>query len=637
MRASLARYFGAFNIDAYITPIADNHLNEFINDADNRVRPLTGFTGSSGTALDFRDFRGLVTDGRYYTQAEKQLVGYRLVKSDETSIGDAIIERKPARVGVDPRFISFKAHEKMAGRLKKHGIELVSVDDFSERLGISKPKREFFGVIDLERIVYEVGGNGLALKVLEGLFPKLRGVSDGKQADVAGLVNSKAENSGLTAVGLNGRGSPRSGKDAPPGTKKRDSIMGRLVGKNVTGSLRSEKIRALKGLLNGKDGLLVTELDTIAWVFNLRGGDLKNNLVFYSYAYITEEEVFLFTNSGLRLEGVVTRPYESFEAFLETLRDKEVLISGECNAFIGLRLNRKTFTGDVKAMQSVKNEAELYGELKSNLLDGIALLRLFEWIEDTKDVTEREVGEKLVEIKKDRKEFLRTSFDSIVGFGPNSAELHHSSTDQRLNQKPGATAGSDMILIDSGSQYIFGTTDITRSLCLNPTADQKKKYTFVLKGVLAAKMLTGDKITGAEVDKAARDVLNNEGWDYASSTGHGVGSGLFVHEDPPQIGGRGKEISPNQIFTIEPGFYEEGNFGVRIEDTVFLKVRNGTKSIVSLTYLPLHRKLVDRDMLTGDEIRYLNSYSSMTRRLLEPLLRADSRGRRYLVENTAPF
>ncbi|KAI5170379.1 Xaa-Pro aminopeptidase, partial [Pancytospora epiphaga] len=417
------------------------------------------------------------------------------------------------------------------------------------------------------------------------------------------------------------------------GTSKDGSInvkLEELDGQPITGATREEKLKKVRNVLEKHSGILFTELDTIAWLFNLRGSDIKNNLVFYSYAYVTSNQAILFTNGIKAVAGVTIREYENFEEFLKSIKNDKVLVSGKCNAYIGKQLNKMESTIEIRKIQSIKTTAELYGILKGNLVDAKALLELFEWIEDSKNISEMDISKKLLEIKSKIRELSRPSFDSIVAFGTNGAELHHSpnNTTVSLENEDPAT-----ILIDSGSQYIFGTTDITRTLSLNPGKDQRKKYTMVLKAVIKAKMLTGKDLSGDNVDETARNVLKKEGIEYDSATGHGIGAGLFVHEKPPVVDGSSSKIFENQVFTIEPGYYEKGKYGVRIEDIVVAKKNNGVLEIVNLTYLPYHLKLVDRELLTEEEREYLNRYNKLTRMLLEPLI-GKGKGQRYLEENT---
>lgn len=626
MLSALENLLGLYDIDGYITPMADNHLDEFINNADNKVKYLTGFTGTAGTALTMKDYKGLYTDGRYYEQASRQLEDYELIRANETTLEDFIISRKASRIGIDPHFISHQGYERMRDRLAESGIELVDTDDLVRKSQKKVQRRKFRGVADLEKVYYRLSDGKLVIE--NGLIDKSTRNSGKKSGDVGSSKKADSKAHGPDRSGpVENTKSASHPESSGNNMLDDDELFDRLANKNITGSFRLGKIRWVRTLIGESDGILITELDTIAWLFNLRGIDIKNNMVFYSYAYISADEAILFTNSGAKLEKEIdVRPYEEFEAFLKTLKNKKIKVSGGCNRYISSRLSEPEFIRDIKLMQSLKNEAELYGMARANMYDAVALVRLFEWIEETENITEKHVASRLINIKKENREFVRTSFDTIAGSGTNGAELHHANTDRAVNRN----GMLEMLLIDSGSQYLYGTTDITRTICKKPTKDQREKYTLVLKGVLASKMRSGDSATGGEIDRLARKFLKEKGYDYNSATGHGVGAGLFVHENPPRIVEKAGLVHHGQAFSIEPGYYEKNAYGIRIEDVGFI---NKSGEFVNLTYVPLHLKLINAKMLTDAERDYINAYSAETRRLLEPHLE-DGRGLRYLIENT---
>ncbi|KAI4291370.1 Xaa-Pro aminopeptidase [Pancytospora philotis] len=611
----LEKYFAGYSIDAYITPIADNHLNEFVNPQDNAVERLTGFTGTSGTAAEFRDFCGLLTDGRYYEQATNELSDYQLVKTEEQSLPDLIIKHKARKVGADASLFSYSEWVGMEKKLKQKGIALVDIAGLLEKAGVKKDSKEFKAVADLEEYIYTLKDGKIDLrKDQEG-----RGAAENPKLldsahEQASMLFSEQFISSLTRHAT--------GEDTHDGTH---SVAGAIIGSNVAGSSRRDKLRRVRALLDGADGIIITELDTVAWLFNLRGRDVAYNSVFYAYAYITQNESFLFTDGLPKLAGVTVKPYNAFDSLVESLKDKRVLISSDCNARIGLGLPKKEFTSALRAAQAKKNIVELYGMLMAYLSDGAALVRLFEWIEDTRGVTEAQIADKLVKIKQGP-HFVTPSFASIVAFGPNSSQMHHRSGNAQLED-------GQMVLLDTGSQYVYGTTDITRSLSLQPTDEQRKKYTYVLKAVLVAKMLPRSRVGAEAVDEAARGLLAEHGITYNSGTSHGVGAGLFVHESPPFRAKYGDKIEVNNVFTVEPGYYEEGKFGVRIEDTVFFSDSTSKYPLVNLAYVPLHLKLIDTGLLTDKELEYLNWYNRLTRSLLLPRLGGEA-GKRYLLENT---
>jgi Xaa-Pro aminopeptidase len=590
MRADLLTHlFKAYNIDAYVSPMEDDHLNEFINKNDNRIQYLTGFTGTAGTAITSKDFKALITDGRYYSQAKKQLQDYVLVKRNEYNVSELLISKNIKRVGIDPHFISFQKYNNMKKALEKKGIQLIDTEDLVGKIWKDRPARVFNSIENIEAI-------------------KISGILNEEQK----IRNSEEVNALFENL-----------------------VPKNLEYDNITGSSRNGKIELLKSLLNTNEAFLVSELDSIAWIFNLRGSDIVNNTVFYSYAYISKDQVILFTNGNVNLENVIIKKYNEFEKFISEPRDTKIIVSGNCNAYIAKKIKNLGFSLKIRELKAIKNEAEIYGMLKANLYDGVALVQLFEWIEDIKTTTEKEIANKLIEIKQSIPDFKTTSFDSIVAIGSNSAELHHANSDRAINDtvSEGKSAG-EMILIDSGSQFLYGTTDITRTLNMNPDEDQREKFTLVLKGALSSRMYKSDKITGGKLDELSRKYLNAEGYDYNSATGHGIGAGLIVHENPPFISRNEEdELVKNSVFSIEPGFYQENKYGIRIEDVVAVNQANGLKETVDLTYVPLHMKLIDPKKLSNDEIRFLNTYNRKVKTLLEPLV-GNSSGQRYLRENT---
>jgi len=666
----------SYGIDAYITPMQDEHLNEFISENDNYVKFLTGFSGSSGTAITSAKFKGLLTDGRYYNQSLKQLTDYELVKSSESSI-EAISEAKSfKKVGIDPHFISYAKYLNLKKGLGAKGIELVDTENLMEIVWSGKKERKFKPLIDLENFEYiaeprfydiiRALNNEQRAKLSEKQSSHLLETSNIEKENnfnnmifLNNVVASKSVNlpDSKNNANLNSFYDPdifldkylvskiyyrRNEKDLLTGkqVKKSADLSSRLprlvknkqyelfsLGKkplNITGTTRKEKIEKILQKIEKDEVLLVTELDTIAWIFNLRGSDVEHNMFFYSYAVLSHEKIILFLGRNIYLEGVEIRKYYLFDEFIPTLQDKKVVVSSMVNAYIGKRLKRLRFATFVSEMQSIKNEYELYGVLEANIIDAIALIKSYELITySSRNYTETEISKTIDQIKNENQNFLFPSFKNIVGAGENSADMHHDTGSKVMSSR-------DMILIDSGSQYIFGTTDITRTLSRRPTEEMKEKYTVVLKANLAAKMVNSKNITGDDIDSAARNMTKSFGFDFDSSTGHGIGVGLNVHEHPPNIGKNGGRILKNQIFSIEPGFYQKEKFGVRIEDAVFL---DDSGKIRELTYLPYHMDLIDVSKLNSREKLYLNEYNRKIRLIFSPLL-GDGPGSKYLMDNT---
>lgn len=631
----------------------NEHLNEFINPEENRIKFLTGFTGTAGTAITSVNFNGLLTDGRYYSQATKQLTDYKLVKHFNPDFLKIIKDKKFKLIGIDPHFISYKKYKKLKKILFKENILLLDVPDLVNQLR-GDQKKQFNKIIDLEKY------NFLWKMDLTKFYNQLDEIADFdlKKQEKNNFIEEKMEiysalNSNLAQYKDTLAGNTFEGKlgifdknisetnnlskntintTTSKKLEKEISIINQtpvfesseiIKKENITGSTRAEKIAKIRSFLKKDEYLIVTELDTISWIFNLRGSDIKYNSVPYSYAIITHDRSILFISWPLKIPNVEIMEYEKFEDFIKKLSSKKVVISSMCNAYIANQFKIKRFTSQIRKLQSIKTQNELYGMLESNIIDAISLLEAYGWLMySDENPTEKEICEKIDDLKKRNINFLFPSFKNAVGIGKNAGDLHHENSDAKMDE-------DKLVLIDSGSQYLFGTTDITRTLCRQPTKEMKEKYTAVLKAVIAAKMFNG-VLSGVNLDKAARDVVNKYNFDYDSATGHGIGSGLFVHESPPSIAGNGKLLQERHVFSIEPGYYNTKNFGVRIEDDVFL---DKNKKIQDLTFLPYHISLIDASQLSLAEKEYINRYNKKTRAILDPIIKSKF-GRKYLFDNT---
>lgn len=589
MLSQIVNLMKSLKIDGFFTTMDDEHLNEFVSEQDNRIRKLTGFTGSSGMAFTSKDHRFLITDGRYHLQAEKESREYKLL--DESKLPgvwknlDSI-----RRIGIDTRYISYSQYNKLKRMLNENKIELIHIDDIVFTLWKDRPPRVIKEVIDLEKFSYR---NKVDFNQIQQLLSECS-ATDEEIIRKAVFYNPVIFNN-------------------------------YDVNDNVTGSSRKMKIKTVRSILSKDEMLMITELDTIAWILNLRGQDLPNSLFFYSFLVITPDRSILFTDSSIDLEDVTVKKYDEFLDEFDP--SQKVVISGDCSAYIANRFLNKRFTDDVRILQSVKNEIELYGIFRSCLYDSITLMKLFELVKDD-SYTEIDISNILINLKKGIPFFLVPSFDSIIASDKNGAELHHRSKNEIVSM-------NKMTLMDTGSQYLFGTTDITRTLNDDPTDEMKKEYTLVLKSNLAPRLLRTEMITGRLIDRKSRELLGREGYEYESATGHGVGFGLNVHEGPPFIGRRGGRMMENQVFTIEPGIYIPGKYGIRIEDMVFLGREEPSNSLIirDLSYVPYHLKLIDSKMLTHEEKRYINEFNRKTRCLLGGIMK-EGKGSKYYKDNT---
>lgn len=579
-------YFKEYNIGGYIVPRSDEHLNEYINECDNRVQFLTGFTGSNGVAV-VCDLPVLYTDSRYYIQAINESKEYKLKKmGEDPKISEYLKDvLKVNRVGICKRFFSSKRFKILEKQMNKNGIVLVPFEfDLVDLIWHTRSKRVFNPVYSLEN-----------KKFLDFLNPLYKNYENENL-----LLNSK--------VKIDEQAS-------------------------VVGLTYKEKLNNIQKMLKPHQALIIAEMDTVAWIFNLRGSDIEYNPLFYSYSIISKNFVKLYTNAEISLEDVEILKYETFEADLKKIK-LSFIVSGDCNAHIVDLVGHVKYTNRIKKMQSIKKNIELEGFSLAYTLDGIALCSLYEWISNNigNNITEQDIDNELENIKKKNNGYVGRSFETIAAAGPNGAIVHHRASEKVL-------AKEDTVLIDCGSQYFFGTTDTTRTLHFgNPSKEFKKRFTLVLKGHLNAMMLKFKKKTNSCVlDALARAPLWKKGLDFGHSTGHGVGHFLCVHECPPFVSFGSGSLYKNQVFSIEPGYYKEGEYGIRIESLVFTKkVSKDFLKPANLTYVPYQLNLIDLKLLSEDEILFLNTMNADIRKRLEPLLKG-KQGYDFMMKNTTPI
>lgn len=574
----MAKAFLENTLDAYVFHNADRHLSEYISPADKRVEKITGFTGSNAVVVVTAEESLLYTDSRYFIQAKAELRdGFRLMRMGvDTTLAQFLLENEGHHkvVGIDKSLVSQRELASLSDKLSAEGITLMHIDAdefFAEQLA-EMPARQFNEILDLENIK---------------LDPFL-------SAD----------------------GSPKSLNVHSWG--------------NVTGSSRHDKIQRITDDLKEGEALFVAELDTIAWIFNLRGTDIEYNPVFFAFAYITRETTRLFVGAELKIQGVEVRKYDELEEFLDSVQDK-VLVSGMCSALLAEKAQSLQFTDAVSERKSIKNETEVEGFRHAHILDGLALTALFEWLQDEVPqgkVKETDVRDKLIRLKQSAPGYRGESFEAICGSGPNSAIVHHSASERLLSI-------DDIVLLDTGSQYLFGTTDVTRTLHFGqPSEEHRKVFTTVLRGNLRARSLVwAQGMQAMVIDALARMDLWREHHDFGHGTSHGVGHFLNVHESPPSFSNNYK-LKMGQVMSIEPGFYTEDHFGVRIEDLVLVaRASEGFLKFEQLTCVPLQLGLIDTDIMSADELRVVNVHSEWVRKKLEPFLRGRP-GHKWLLENT---
>ncbi|KAF1947051.1 putative Xaa-Pro aminopeptidase P [Clathrospora elynae] len=604
--AELRKLMKERNVDVYMVPSEDSHQSEYIAPCDARREYISGFTGSAGYAVITHDKAALSTDGRYFNQAAKQLDGnWELLKQgihDVPTIQEWTADQAEGGriVGVDPSVVTAADARKLAEKIRKKGGEYRAVDENLVDLvwGDKRPARPSENVI---------------------VQPEM-----------------------------------------------------------YSGKSFADKIEELRKELDKKKslGFVVSMLDEIAWLFNLRGNDIPYNPVFFSYAVVTPSTVTLYVDDSKLPEAVkkhlgdkvTIRPYEAIfedvtalsrEAFAASDKNdaqKKFLTSNRASWALNKALGgdekveeARSPVGDAKA---VKNEVELEGMRQCHIRDGAALSEYFAWLEDqliNKKATLDEVDgvDKLEEIRKKHENFMGLSFDTISSTGPNAAVIHY-------KPEKGECSVIDpkaIYLCDSGAQYRDGTTDTTRTLHFTePTEMERKAYTLVLKGNIALERVKFPKgTTGFALDALARQFLWAEGLDYRHGTGHGVGSFLNVHEGPIGIGTRVQysevSLAVGNVISDEPGYYEDGKFGIRIENMVMVrevetKHKFGDKPYLGfehVTMTPHCRNLVDLSLLTEDEKKFIDEYHKEVYEKTSKYFDKDSLTLEWLKRETAPY
>ena len=580
-------------IDAYLIPSDDDHASEYVNDHFKFREWITGFTGSAGTALITGNNAWLWTDGRYFLQAEDELegTGVTLMKMGEPDVPS----------------------------IKVKISELVETSNASD---------------DPSGKTYTLGFSGDTITSSEGgalanscgaMISYDKDLADEIWHDRPALKPSEIWELPLTSCGMT----------------------------------RDEKLSAVRKEMaaKGADILLISDLMETAWLFDLRGSDIQNTPVFYSYTIVKDDECCLFTLPGaltpevktlLESSGITCSSYTEVSDVLCSLLTKDTLlwadktktsyslIKDACGR--GCRiLDEPT---PVEMMKAVKNETEIRATDNAHLKDGAAVTKFIYWLKNTigkEDLTELKCCGKLEQFRRSQEGLFDLSFPTIAGYNKNGAIIHYEPTPETdAVLKP-----EGFLLVDSGGQYIDGTTDITRTIALGPLSDKKKKYyTLVLK----AHITLGSSIfkcgtTGFELDEKTRKVLQDNGLDYNHGTGHGVGHVLSVHEGPNYISKHSSDTAfrPGMITSNEPGVYIEGEFGIRLESEILCE-KAGSDDMLkfhTLTRAPFDREAIVKEMLTDEEKNWLNAYHEYVRSELTPFLEGDEAA--WLAEQTAPL
>lgn len=561
------------HIDAVIIPGTDPHQSEYPSEHWKFRDYVSGFTGSNGTAVVTLDDAGLWTDSRYFLQAAEQLEGSGFTLRKENIPGEPTVLEWLGEV-----------HDEDA---------VVGVDG------------RLFSLIEANRIEMFCAQNGFMFA------PDFRAAE---------------------AIWTD-----RPARPMNPAFVHDEALAGEDVDSKI-----SRVVDALDAA--DADGLLITALDEIAWLLNLRGSDVDYTPVVIAFAYVSEDERVLFIDSEkvtsevkdhLKKYGVKIKDYDDIEKFLGKISSTATVMvdPNRVSDALGQAMicNKTYMASPVIALKGVKNECQIAGFRQAMLYDGAAMVRMMMWLEQNvaNGITEMDVDRRLQQERAAYASNRGDSFHMIAGYKDHGAIVHYEATDESAY----TLAPDGLLLIDTGGQYLEGTTDITRTISLgNPTAAEKHDYTLILKGHLALARAVFPKGTmGVQLDVLARGPLWNEGMTYLHGTGHGVGHFLGCHEGPQSIR---MEANPTplelgMVTSNEPGIYKTGEYGIRTENLLLCVPACSNEEwsefykFESLTLFPYDTTLMDMDMLSREEVKQINDYHAMVCERLRPLLSAD--------------
>jgi len=564
---ALREQLKADKLDGFVVPLTDEHMSEYVGSYAQRLAWLTGFQGSAGSAVVLPEQAAIFVDGRYTLQVRSQVDGkdWSYQSVPETSAADWLKEHAPqgGRIGYDPWLHSRDWVKKATEALATRGAELVAV----------------------------------AQNPIDKIW------SDRPEASKAHLIVQSDQYAG------------RSSAD------KRHEIADWL-----------EK--------QGADAAVLSALDSIAWAFNVRGADVSRTPVALAFAlvrsdgtadlYVNPEKISAEVRQHLG-NGVRLHDRGAFEPALGELKGQTVAVDPErAVAAIFDALDKAgakiiPVRDPTILPKAVKNSVEIAGQEAAQERDGAAISRFLRWVEEEApkgDIDELTASDHLEALRKKNPELRDLSFDTISGAGPNGAIVHYKSS-EKTNRK---LENGTLYLVDSGGQYVDGTTDITRTVAIGePTQEMRDRFTRVLKGHIAVATALFPKGTrGTQLDSFARRPLWEVGLDYAHGTGHGVGSFLSVHEGPQRISpvgssqsGGDEPLQAGMILSNEPGYYKTGEYGIRIENLVLVVdkpvegAEKETLGFETLTFAPIERRLVDVSMLSDSELKWLNDYHAV--------------------------
>jgi Xaa-Pro aminopeptidase len=562
--AALREQLKANSLDGFVVPLTDEHMSEYVGSYAQRLAWLTGFEGSAGSAVVLPEEAAIFVDGRYTLQVRQQVspTEWSYQSVPETSTTQWLEEHAPegARIGYDPWLHTRDWVKKAKEALATRGAELVPVE--------RNPIDEIW--------------------------------ADRPEASKAHLVVQPDQYAGKSAA------------------EKRTEIADWLGHEHA-------------------DAAVLSALDSIAWAFNIRGQDVSRTPVALAYALVHSDGTADLFVAGEKIgpdvrqhlgNGVRVHERYEFEPALRELKGKTIAVDPERSVaaiFDALEQSGAKVVAkrDPTVLpKAIKNPVEIAGQKASQERDGAAIARFLRWLEieaPKGELDELKAAAKLQELRQEAPELRDLSFDTISAAGPNAASPHYKVTEE--SNLP--IKNNQIYLVDSGGQYVDGTTDITRTVIVGePTEEMRDRFTRVLKGHIAIATALFPKGTrGSQLDSFARRPLWEAGLDYAHGTGHGVGSFLSVHEGPQRISpvgssqsGGDEPLQAGMILSNEPGYYKTGDYGIRIENLVLVverEIEGAEKEMLgfeTLTFAPIDRRLIDVEMLDPEELVWLNCY-----------------------------
>ena len=547
------------NCDAYLIPKNDEYFGEYVPENKDRLKFISGFTGSTGLALILKNKSYLFVDGRYTLQAKKEI-------------------HKDFKICEIPK-------------IKPHYIL-----------------------------------KNLNKEITLGFDPKLFTSNTLKNIISNSLIKIKPINNNLIdAIWKN--------------KTKVNNNKFYILEEKYHGENYLNKISKVSKFLKLKDihYLLTTAVENISWLLNIRGSDASSSPLTNGKILFNKNGKIIFFTNIKKITPQIKKSFgkkvifikeELFVNYLRKIKNSKILIDKKtCNFYYEKNIHSSNKLVDLEdpiyLLKAIKNKTEISNTKIAHLFDGIALTKFIFWLKNNyrkTKITEVSAQNKLENYKKQNKNYLYPSFNTISGFGGNGAIVHYRSN----NKTNKVIKGNNLYLLDSGSQYFYGTTDVTRTIAIGNLSNfQRKIYSNVLKGHIAVASYKLKKSTlGKHIDKVARVPLLKLGYNYSHGTGHGVGYFLNVHEGPQGLSPfNNHKILPGMILSNEPGFYKENNFGIRIENLIYCeKINNNHSKFINLTMVPIDKDCINNKLFNKNEINWINNYHQKIFYILKPFM-----------------